>query len=69
MEPDPIAAPLAGAGPLGFADGAFVIVEWQAADDRIGPTQPVAPLHVHHGGDEAWYVLEGTLGFRLGSAR
>jgi mannose-6-phosphate isomerase-like protein (cupin superfamily) len=25
-----------------------------------------APLHVHHEDDEAWYVLSGTLGFRLG---
>ena len=61
-----MALPLAGAGLLGSADGAFVIVEWEAAADRIGPTQPVAPLHVHHRDDEAWYVLEGTLGFRLG---
>ena len=27
---------------------------------------PIAPLHVHHEDDEAWFVLEGTLGFRLG---
>ena len=26
----------------------------------------IAPLHVHHEDDEAWYVLTGTLGFRLG---
>ena len=26
----------------------------------------VAPLHAHHHDDEAWYVLEGTLGIRLG---
>ena len=24
------------------------------------------PLHVHHEDDEAWYVLEGALRFRLG---
>ena len=28
--------------------------------------RPIAGLHVHHSDDEAWYVLEGTLGFRLG---
>ena len=60
-----MAAALAGGGRLGSADGAFVVVEWQAPDDPIGPAQPVAPLHVHHGDDEAWYVLEGALGFRL----
>jgi len=66
MEPEHVASPLAGAAPLGPADGAFVIVEWEAPDDRIGPAQPVAPLHVHHGDDEAWYVLAGALGFRVG---
>ena len=28
--------------------------------------RPIAGLHVHHADDEAWYVLEGTLGFRVG---
>jgi mannose-6-phosphate isomerase-like protein (cupin superfamily) len=65
VEPDPrLAAPLAG-GLLGSLDGAFVVVEWEASAERIGPLAPVAPLHVHHEDDEAWYVLEGTLGFRL----
>jgi mannose-6-phosphate isomerase-like protein (cupin superfamily) len=26
----------------------------------------IAPLHVHHDDDEAWYVLQGRLGFLLG---
>jgi mannose-6-phosphate isomerase-like protein (cupin superfamily) len=42
-----------------------VLVEWEASAERIGPLAPVAPLHVHHEDDEAWYVLEGALGFRL----
>lgn len=25
----------------------------------------VAPLHVHHSDDEAWYVIEGALRFRF----
>ncbi len=25
----------------------------------------IAPLHIHHGDDEAWYVLEGALAFRI----
>jgi mannose-6-phosphate isomerase-like protein (cupin superfamily) len=53
--------PLAGRS-LGSADGDFVIVEWTA---EVG-THWIAPLHVHHADDEAWYVLEGTLGFRVG---
>jgi mannose-6-phosphate isomerase-like protein (cupin superfamily) len=59
------AAPLAGRT-LGGAEGSFVIAEWT---DEGGPPDPprlVAPLHVHHREDEAWYVLEGTLRFRLG---
>ena len=26
----------------------------------------IAPLHVHHADDEAWYVLEGRLRFQIG---
>ena len=47
---------------LGSADDRFVIVEWTA---EVGDHW-IAPLHVHHEDDEAWYVLSGTLGFRLG---
>ena len=47
---------------LGAPDGDFVVVEWEA---EIGDHW-IAPLHVHHRDDEAWYVLDGTLGFRLG---
>ncbi|HVD66297.1 MAG TPA: cupin domain-containing protein [Gaiellaceae bacterium] len=47
---------------LGSPDDDFVIVVWTA---EVG-TRWVAPLHVHHSDDEAWYVLQGTLGFRLG---
>jgi mannose-6-phosphate isomerase-like protein (cupin superfamily) len=39
----------------------FVLVEWTA---ELGDHW-IAPLHVHHSDDEAWYVLEGELGFRL----
>jgi mannose-6-phosphate isomerase-like protein (cupin superfamily) len=49
-------------GPLGSLHDDFVIVEWTA---EVG-THLIAPLHVHHADDEAWYVLDGTLGFRLG---
>lgn len=39
-----------------------MIVEWTA---DVG-SHWIAPLHVHHADDEAWYVLAGRLGFRLG---
>jgi mannose-6-phosphate isomerase-like protein (cupin superfamily) len=48
--------------PLGLRSSDFVIVEWTA---EVG-THSIAPLHVHHADDEAWYVLEGQLGFHLG---
>jgi quercetin dioxygenase-like cupin family protein len=48
---------------IGSANDNFVIVEWTA---EVGDRW-IAPLHVHDQDDEAWYVLEGTLGFRLGA--
>ena len=50
---------------IGSRDGDFVIAEW--ADEGGGSDPPllIAPLHVHHEDDEAWYVLEGTLAFRV----
>lgn len=47
---------------LGGVDDQFVIVQWTA---EVGDHW-IAPLHVHHDDDEAWYVLRGALGFRLG---
>jgi quercetin dioxygenase-like cupin family protein len=57
----PRAEPLSGRE-LGIASRDFVIVEWTA---EVG-AHWIAPFHVHHADDEAWYVLEGELGFRLG---
>jgi mannose-6-phosphate isomerase-like protein (cupin superfamily) len=55
------AEPLTGSA-LGGSGDDFVLVQWtaQVSDDWI------APLHVHHDDDEAWYVLQGRLGFLLG---
>ena len=41
----------------------FVLVEWSDSGDS--EWEWIAPLHVHHSDDEAWYVLEGTLRFRI----
>jgi mannose-6-phosphate isomerase-like protein (cupin superfamily) len=57
------AASLAG-GQLGGSGSDFVIVEWSDSGDP--GWEWIAPLHVPHGDDEAWYVLEGALRFRLG---
>ncbi|HEY6962489.1 MAG TPA: cupin domain-containing protein [Gaiellaceae bacterium] len=43
----------------------FTVAEWQD-DGESSAERPIAPLHVHDRDDEAWYVLEGTLGFRRG---
>jgi mannose-6-phosphate isomerase-like protein (cupin superfamily) len=42
----------------------FVVADW--TDPGTRPGRPIAGLHVHRSDDEAWIVLEGALGFRLG---
>jgi mannose-6-phosphate isomerase-like protein (cupin superfamily) len=42
----------------------FVIADW--ADQGTHPGRPIAGLHLHRSDDEAWIVLEGRLGFRVG---
>lgn len=59
------APPLLGST-IGSASDGFVVAEWQ---DAGGPPEGrclIAPLHVHHSDDEAWYVLEGVLGVQVG---
>ena len=63
-----IVAPLAGQM-IGLNKSAFVMVEWTDPGAPTGPPRPIAPFHVHHTDDEAWYVLEGTLAFQLGDQR
>lgn len=60
-----IAPPLAGKI-LGSANDSFAIAEWRDAGGPPGPPRLIAPLHVHHNDDEAWYVLEGTLCVQAG---
>jgi Cupin domain len=63
---DVLGSPL-NAGKLVPAGSNIVLAEWQAAAVPEGqPPQYQAPLHVHHGDDEAWYVLEGRLKVRVG---
>ena len=66
MSPDALfAASLAG-GLIGSADTGFVLAEWTDPGGGGDPPMYIAPLHVHHDDDEAWYVLEGALRVRRG---
>jgi mannose-6-phosphate isomerase-like protein (cupin superfamily) len=65
MSSPTIAPPLAGHVLSSIEDG-FVIAEWQDAGGPAGPARFIAPLHLHHADDEAWYVLEGSLRVRVG---
>jgi mannose-6-phosphate isomerase-like protein (cupin superfamily) len=60
-----VAPPLAGHVLSSAGDG-FVIAEWQDTGGPAGPPRFIAPLHLHHADDEAWYVLEGSLRVRVG---
>ena len=51
---------------IGSVNDAFVIAEWRDPGGPPGPPRYIAPLHLHHRDDEAWYVLEGTLRVRVG---
>src|SRR5258708_24891067 len=62
----PILAPLLAGNVIGSIDNAFVIAEWRDAGGPPGPPRLIAPLHVHHRDDEAWYVLEGVLRVQVG---
>ena len=44
----------------------FVIADW--SDPGTHPGRPIAGLHLHRSDDEAWVVLEGSLGFRVGES-
>jgi mannose-6-phosphate isomerase-like protein (cupin superfamily) len=55
------------AGQIGSSLGSdFVIAEWRDRGAPPGPPVFIAPVHLHNHDDEAWYVLEGMLAFRLG---
>lgn len=60
-----VIAPLTG-HTIGLNESQFVIAEWGDPGAPAGPPRFIAPFHVHYSDDEAWYVLEGTLAFRLG---
>lgn len=61
-----IASPLAG-NVLGSDGRQFVIAEWRDGGGVPGQRRLIAPTHLHRSDDEAWYVLEGSLMFRVGN--
>jgi mannose-6-phosphate isomerase-like protein (cupin superfamily) len=62
----PLTAPPLAGGTLGTGKNSFVIAEWRDAGGPSGPPRFIAPMHLHHNDDEAWYVLEGVLCVRVG---
>lgn len=44
----------------------MVIVEWRDWGGGSDPPRYIAPFHIHHEDDEAWYVVEGRLIVRMG---
>lgn len=67
-QPDhPIYTSALAAGLIAGSD--LVMAEWTAEGCPAGAEPEwIAPLHRHLSDDEAWYVLEGTLGFRISDA-
>ncbi len=62
----PSIAPLLAGNILGSPSSSFVVAQWQDEGGPVGPPRLIAPRHVHHDDDEAWYVLEGTLRVQAG---
>jgi mannose-6-phosphate isomerase-like protein (cupin superfamily) len=62
----PTIAPLLAGNTIGSASDSFVIAEWRDPGGQPGSRRLIAPFHVHHNDDEAWYVLEGTLCVKSG---
>ena len=59
---DPIVVLPSDLDPGGTARGTtLTLANWPTQ----GTATEVAPLHVHHHDDEAWYVVEGALRFRF----
>ena len=66
-------APLLAGNILGSLDHSFTVAEWSdpgtPSSAKPGSPRYIAPLHVHHNDDEAWYVLEGALFVQAGEQR
>jgi mannose-6-phosphate isomerase-like protein (cupin superfamily) len=47
-------------------NASLVLAEWTDQGGGSDPPTYIAPLHIHHEDDEAWYVLDGALTVRVG---
>jgi mannose-6-phosphate isomerase-like protein (cupin superfamily) len=65
-ELDELFAPVLRGGRVSAGRASLVLAEWRDPGGGHDPPHYIAPLHVHHVDDEAWYVLEGTLAVRVG---
>lgn len=63
-EPSQTTASDLAAHAVAAAGAEFAVAEWRD-DGETSRDVPVAPLHRHRHDHEAWYVLDGRLGFRL----
>lgn len=61
-----IVAPLLAGNVLGSGANSFVVAEWRDTGGPAGERLLIAPPHVHHNDDEAWYVLDGALCIQMG---
>lgn len=62
-----ITAPPFAGNILGSVNNSFVAAEWRDPGAPSGPPRWIAPLHLHHHDDEAWYVVEGSLRVKQGN--
>lgn len=63
----PVALPSLKDGKLAPDGSKLVLAEWTMPGRSPGEPEWMAPLHLHHDDDEAWYVLEGRLRVRIGT--
>jgi len=62
----PKPAPALAGNVIGSADNDFIIAEWSDSGGPPDPPRLIAPPHIHHRDDEAWYVVEGVLHVQRG---
>ena len=63
----PVIAPALAGNVIGSPSNDFFIAEWRDPGAPPGPPRYIAPRHLHHRDDEAWYVVEGILRVQVGN--
>jgi len=66
QSPHPLAIPALADTVLVTPESDFVLAEWTDDGGGFDPPHYLAPRHVHHADDEAFYIVEGSLSFELG---